>query len=277
LICSTTFLSGCLTSQGGSAPLPQQALCFLAVTAAGGGAGFALEDDGPTTAGLGLLVGAGIGYFLCDADKKPVAEMPADSDGDGVTDNNDRCPATPRGTRVNASGCALDSDGDGVTDNNDRCPATPRGAAVKSTGCELDGDNDGVVDRMDDCRDTPRGQAVNNKGCHMIFRLEGVNFENNSATLTSAAKTRLDEGVQMLRTNSTVNINVVGHTDDRGADSYNMNLSENRAKSVVDYLASNGISRSRMTAVGRGEGSPIASNDTSSGRAQNRRVEFIVR
>ncbi|MGK0298635.1 MAG: OOP family OmpA-OmpF porin [Gammaproteobacteria bacterium] len=246
LICSTTFLSGCMTSQGGSAPLTKEALCFIAISATGSGVGVAI-DEGPTGAGIGLLLGAGIGYFLCDADKKPVAEMPVDSDGDGVTDNNDRCPATPRG------------------------------AAVNSTGCELDGDNDGVVDRMDDCRDTPRGQAVNNMGCHMIFSLEGVNFEYNSATLTNAAKTRLNEGVQMLRANSSVNINVVGHTDDRGPDSYNMNLSENRAQSVVDYLSANGISRSRMTAVGRGEGSPVASNDTASGRAQNRRVEFIVR
>lgn len=194
-----------------------------------------------------------------------------------MTDNNDQCPGTPRGTRVNASGCALDSDRDGVADNNDRCPGTPRGAAVNSAGCELDSDNDGVVNRIDQCLSTPAGQAVNEVGCHIIFTLEGVNFEHDSARLTNAAQTKLNAAITILNDNRNINVNIEGHTDSSGADAYNMQLSERRAQSVVNYLAENGINRSRMTAVGKGESSPLTTNDTSARRAQNRRVEFIIR
>ncbi len=133
------------------------------------------------------------------------------------------------------------------------------------------------MNRIDQCPSTPRGQAVNEVGCHIIFSLEGVNFENNSANLTSDAQTKLDEAVRMLNQKSNINVNIEGHTDSNGSDAYNMQLSQRRAQAVVDYLAENGIRRSRLTAVGRGEGSPIATNDTSAGRAQNRRVEFIIR
>jgi len=92
-----------------------------------------------------------------------------DSDGDGVFDLTDQCADTPAGDQVDARGCSLpkDADGDGVTDDRDRCPNTPAGDAVDANGCSLpkDADGDGVVDSADRCPNTPRGTAVDASGC----------------------------------------------------------------------------------------------------------------
>jgi OmpA-OmpF porin, OOP family len=90
---------------------------------------------------------------------------PSDSDGDGVTDSKDKCPGTPKGARVDASGCPKDSDGDGVPDGLDKCASTPKGWKVDASGCPADADGDGVADQMDECPNTPKGQKVNDKGC----------------------------------------------------------------------------------------------------------------
>ncbi|MGE5180035.1 MAG: OmpA family protein [Bacteroidota bacterium] len=88
-----------------------------------------------------------------------------DSDRDGVPDKKDRCPGTPFGARVDASGCPIDTDGDGVPDGIDRCDNTPRGATVDATGCPMDSDGDGVPDGIDQCSNTPQGARVDAKGC----------------------------------------------------------------------------------------------------------------
>ncbi len=90
---------------------------------------------------------------------------PRDRDHDGVPDDDDRCPGTPTGARVDAVGCALDSDDDGVFDGIDQCPNTPSGAKVDARGCELDQDQDGVPDGVDRCADTPKGATVDQDGC----------------------------------------------------------------------------------------------------------------
>jgi len=90
---------------------------------------------------------------------------PLDADGDGVADGLDKCPDTPKGTKVNADGCIGDSDGDGVADDKDRCPDTPHGVQVDDHGCARDSDGDGVTDDRDRCPDTPRGSRVDANGC----------------------------------------------------------------------------------------------------------------
>ena len=75
----------------------------------------------------------------------------------------------------------------------------------------------------------------------------------------------------------TVNIEVVGHTDADGEDAFNQALSEQRAQAVIDYLVRAGLPPSRFTAVGHGSTQPVAGNDTDEGKAQNRRIEFLVR
>ena len=103
-----------------------------------------------------------------------------------------------------------------------------------------------------------------------------VNFAFNSSDLTSVAKTNLDKLAQVLINNPDTNINIYGHTDDKGTDEYNQGLSERRANSVKSYLLSKGISSNRMFATGEGESMPVASNETDAGRAKNRRVEFAI-
>ena len=103
-----------------------------------------------------------------------------------------------------------------------------------------------------------------------------VNFAFNSAELTSSAKTNLDKLATVLINNPDTNINIYGHTDNKGTAQVNQKISENRANSVKNYLISKGIAFSRMITMGRGFSEPIASNDTDAGRAQNRRVEFAI-
>jgi len=99
---------------------------------------------------------------------------PADSDGDGVPDTNDRCPGTPSGVSVGTDGCPRDSDNDGVPDYQDRCPDTEAGLSVDSRGCPRDSDADGVADHRDDCPDTSRQAEVDSRGCPIDSDADGV-------------------------------------------------------------------------------------------------------
>jgi len=99
---------------------------------------------------------------------------PIDSDGDGIPDYLDKCPGTPKGVEVDCDGCPLDSDGDGVPDYLDECPGTPRGVAVDSRGCPLDSDGDGVPDYRDKCPGTPKGVTVDSAGCPLDSDGDGV-------------------------------------------------------------------------------------------------------
>ena len=83
--------------------------------------------------------------------------------------------------------------------------------------------------------------------------------------------------VDVLQRNPDIlKVQVEGHTDAVGSDAYNQRLSERRSKSVVEYLASHGVSRSRLVAKGLGESNPVDTNDTALGRARNRRTEFTI-
>ena len=211
---------------------------------------------------------------------------PKDSDGDGVLDGIDACSGTPRGATVDARGCPSDSDRDGVPDGIDQCPDTPRGATVDAKGCPSDSDNDGVYDGLDYCPGTPKGKQVDARGCPEpgtpagIFEgkkklvLEGVNFETNSARLTSSSSEVLDRVAQSLKDWPDVKVEIGGHTDSVGSESHNLSLSRARAESVREYLMKRGIGASRLVAKGYGESDPIADNGTAEGRAKNRRVEL---
>ena len=115
-----------------------------------------------------------------------------------------------------------------------------------------------------------------NEGIKVTMKENMVNFAFTSSELSSAAKTNLDKLAKVLVNNPDTNINIYGHTDSKGTDAYNMTLSEKRANSVVNYLASHGVKRNRMFAKGMGESDPVATNETEAGRAENRRVEFAI-
>lgn len=267
--------------------------CALLGGALGGGAGS--FDDGESAV-VGAVIGAAVGAIFCggeDSDGDGVLDAydqcpgtppgePVDAvgcefddDGDGVPNGKDQCPDTPAGTPVNSNGCPLDDDGDGVPNNRDRCPGTPAGATVNADGC-ADTDGDGVFDYRDQCPNTPAGVAVNNNGCELEqnYRLQGVTFEFDSAKLTAEAEARLNDDVQILLRHSDLMVEIAGHTDSVGPESYNEGLSLRRAQSVKDYLVGKGANAANLTVKGYGESDPVATNDTEAGRAQNRRVEF---
>ena len=133
---------------------------------------------------------------------------PLDEDGDGVTNDNDKCPGTPAGAKVDAVGCELDADGDGVGDSRDQCPNTPAGTPVDEKGCPRDGDGDGIVDGVDQCPDTPKGERVDATGCpfKQEILLQGVKFATNSAELLPESIPVLDRAVATLKRYPEVNI-----------------------------------------------------------------------
>lgn len=103
-----------------------------------------------------------------------------------------------------------------------------------------------------------------------------VRFEYNKSDLTATAKTNLSKLIEIFNEYPDTNLLIIGHTDSKGSDAYNQPLSEKRANAVVSYLTSQGIKSSRLSSKGMGKTDPIASNDTEEGRAQNRRVEFVI-
>jgi OOP family OmpA-OmpF porin len=209
-----------------------------------------------------------------------------DADGDGASDEIDRCPNTPDGAMVNADGCPLDSDGDSVFDGIDRCPNTPVGATVDATGCPLDTDGDGVYDGLDRCPNTPQGIEVDETGCSRVqaglergrLVLSSIYFQTGSANLAPQSRAVLDEVGQALLDRPDISIEIQGHTDSTGGAAVNQRISDQRARSVFTYLVSTfpGLNRDRFTVRGYGEANPIATNETADGRSMNRRVEFVV-
>ena len=106
--------------------------------------------------------------------------------------------------------------------------------------------------------------------------LRGVNFDFNRADIRPDSRPILDQAVEVLRDNPGVLIVSEGHTDAVGSDEYNLALSIRRAEAVFRYLVNRGIAPERLRVEGFGESRPVATNDTDSGRAQNRRVELRV-
>jgi OOP family OmpA-OmpF porin len=203
--------------------------------------------------------------------------VPQDDDGDGVTNDIDKCPGTPAGAKVDAMGCELDSDRDGVVDSHDQCPNTIAGAKVDDKGCELDSDGDGVVDSADKCPDTPKGDRVDATGCSFKteIKLPGVVFETGKADLKPESLPVLDGAIATLKRYPDIKIEVAGHTDSRGSDALNLDLSSRRAQTVLAYLKDGGVTNS-LTSRGYGERQPVANNNTDDGRQQNRRVVLRV-
>ncbi|MFA5330683.1 MAG: thrombospondin type 3 repeat-containing protein [Prolixibacteraceae bacterium] len=223
-------------------------------------------DDCPTIAGLTSLKGC------------------PDADGDGVADKDDKCPDTPKGVKVDATGCPLDQDKDGVHDGIDKCPDTPAGVVVDINGCPVDTDGDGVADYLDECP-TVAGPK-DNKGCPVIEKaaevspemtIEPVYFEYDKSNILQVEKAKIEKLVKLLKSNSNYNVDLTGNADSKGTEEYNMKLSERRINSVVKAITSSGVKAVQISKQKPlGEANPAATNDTEEGRALNRRVEFEV-
>ena len=201
-----------------------------------------------------------------------------DRDGDGIADSEDRCPNI-KGT-INAFGCP-DADGDGISDLDDKCPTLP-GLAIMN-GCP-DSDGDGIDDSRDKCPHTAGTVAAN--GCPEIARedlsvlelaMRAVSFDTGKATLRPESFPILNQIADILLRYPNYNLLIEGHTDNVGAASTNLLLSERRAKACYQYLIQKGISAESMSFIGYGESKPVSSNESLRGRSLNRRVEFNLR
>lgn len=124
---------------------------------------------------------------------------------------------------------------------------------------------------------TVEGAEVNRVGEGIAVTFDsGILFDYNSSALRPAARDNLTNLARSLREYPNSDVLIVGHTDATGSDSYNQRLSEQRAQAAAEYLVAQGVSRSRIRSVGRGESEPVASNETDYGRQQNRRVEVAI-
>ena len=119
------------------------------------------------------------------------------------------------------------------------------------------------------------GIDVVRQGDEIVLNMPSkVTFDVDSALVNPQFQPTLNEVARVLSQYEKTFVDVIGHTDSTGSDAYNMTLSQRRADSVATYLSSNGVLRARIATQGMGEGQPIASNDSETGRAQNRRVEI---
>ncbi|MCK5829966.1 MAG: OmpA family protein [Methylococcales bacterium] len=136
---------------------------------------------------------------------------------------------------------------------------------------EGDSDGDGVPDNRDKCPDTPKGAIVDEDGC---WSFRGVHFDFDQDSIKSNSGETIENSINVLQQNPEISVELQGHTDDTGSNEYNQDLSERRATSVKQHLINKGINGSRLTTQGYGEKSPATTNNTSEGRAHNRRVIY---
>ena len=173
---------------------------------------------------------------------------------------------------------SLDSDGDGVLDASDRCPNTPAGVAVDVNGCPLDTDGDGVYDYQDDCPDTLANLAVDERGCPIplteTVSVElNIHFDFDSAVVKPAYENELKKLASFMASYPDTRVEIQGHTDSQGSESYNQRLSQKRADAVAKVLTERfSIASGRISPVGYGESRPVADNSSEQGREANRRV-----
>jgi len=178
--------------------------------------------------------------------KDDLARMKMDSDGDGVSDFFDKCPNTPRGTKVDGSGCALP------------VPPPPP-PPVRDT----------VVHTTTTYIITEEDKRIVSEAMH------NLEFDFGKSTIRPRSFPYLNRVADLL-VKKGISLKLAGHTDAIGSDAANMKLSKDRAESVKNYLVSQGAGSGRIEAVGYGESQPIATNKTDAGRQKNRRVEFTL-
>lgn len=200
-----------------------------------------------------------------------------DADGDGVADKDDACP-NEAGLAALA-GCP-DADGDGVADKDDSCPN--EAGPSENKGCPWpDTDGDGVLDKDDKCPEV--AGTVANAGCPEVTEevqkqlndyARTILFDTGKSSIKAESTSVMVDIITILKEYPNAKFTVEGHTDSVGSAKLNQSLSESRALSVKEFLVEKGIEEFRLSAVGYGEDKPMATNNTKTGRAQNRRVEI---
>ena len=220
-----------------------------------------------------------------------------DKDEDGIPDAKDKCPMEPEDKDgfQDMDGCPdPDNDNDQVPDQFDDCPLAPEDMDKfkDEDGCpDPDNDNDGILDADDKCPSEP--ETINGykdeDGCpdkgkaqvviqeNKIVITKKVFFATNKAKIQRKSYSILNQVALVLKTNPQIKgVRIEGHTDSRGSKTRNTALSQSRAEAVQGFLIGKGVEAGRLFAIGFGPEKPIANNKTAAGRADNRRVEFII-
>lgn len=199
---------------------------------------------------------------VVEAAPEPTPPPVVDTDGDGLLDDADACPneAEDRDGIVDEDGCPeADADADTIADEGDSCPLTP-----------------GVPNpARPDCQGCPAHACVTADGTIEI--LDRVEFATSSDVILPQSDAILSEVARILETNTHIRrVRVEGHTDDRGNDASNLELSERRAASVARWLSEHGVAADRLESVGYGETRPLRPGRSAGARQANRRVEFHI-
>jgi OOP family OmpA-OmpF porin len=223
--------------------------------------------------------------------EKPVIEERKDRDKDGILDDKDKCPdlAEVYNDIDDEDGCPeVDSDNDGLLGSQDKCPAAAEDVDghEDDDGCpDPDNDGDGRPDFMDQCPARPENlngyededgcpDTIPEKVKEFTGSIKGIRFRTGSARILRTSRATLNAAYKVFMENPSIRIEISGHTDNKGKDENNRALARKRADYVKWYLVDKGIDADRILTVGHGPDKPIASNDTKSGRRENRRIEF---
>ena len=227
-------------------------------------------------------------------DKDGCPDGNRDRDRDGLVDRNDRCPEDPedRDNYEDADGCPdLDNDMDSILDVADKCPLIPEDidGFEDQDGCpDKDNDQDGIVDARDRCPDQPENidGIEDEDGCpeeRVVVTREKIEFDGKVYFETDKAEVKVEShelldaiALVMNKHPEVLKVEVQGHSDSRGDDEYNRDLSDRRAAAVRRYLVEKGVARDRLVSKGYGESNPVVNEENEAAWSQNRRVEFVI-
>lgn len=232
-----------------------------------------INNNVSTSIGLfGIILQRKKSKAKINSDLNPALQPITDIDGDGIPNIDDACPTIPGPAAFH--GCP-DTDRDGISDNEDKCPLEPGSFAYG--GCpEPNVSSPSPITYIDTLivdnvpQQTPDSiSAVINELAQHIY------FETNKATFKATSTHVLNRIVELLKNRPFKQLLIEGHTDNTGTVNRNQQLSAERAKTVFEYLVSQGLDSKKILTKGYGETKPVADNKTSEGRARNRRTVFV--
>ena len=221
-----------------------------------------------------------------------------DNDRDGINDEADKCPNDPENMNglEDEDGCPeADKDNDGIVDSNDKCPevAEDKDGFEDDDGCpDLDNDKDGIPDTEDVCPDKPENVngVKDEDGCPdevlavqtktEIKITEEIHFDHGQVVPKKRSRKVLRAVLRILDAQKNLVVRIEGHTDGIGGEAFNLYLSQARAQAIRDYLVRKSRNSAgldpRLTVEGRGKSAPKTTNKNKAGRADNRRVKFVI-
>lgn len=195
-----------------------------------------------------------------------------DSDNDGVIDRLDKEPNTAEGTPVDTHGVSLDSDKDGCPDSEDPEPFSS--PVLPMENCQ---NVHVTMQEVKEYVDKRLAEVGGGGGGAVDWYLPMIFFDLNKADIRPDAVPELEYVAEIMKRYNKLTVEVVGHTDTRASEDYNLKLSENRAKSAISYLVNKGVTESRLKIVYKGESQVLIQDATTEEQhQQNRRVEFHI-